>query len=150
MATKSDLVDAFLTICSALDDGDLLALSTSRSADEAAARETALARARATARRLRRIDELERMQSALLRWADAGGAYSGVYAPVSPVHDLLLADLRHQALPALSDAGIALLLGEALDADARRVLLAPWSGVHQARRDRPRPRRARRRATAAG
>ncbi len=150
MATHGDPVDAFLDACSALDDGALLALSASRPPDEAAARETALAQVRATAQRLRRQDELERMQSALLRWADAGGAYSGVYAPVSPVHDLFLADLRHQALPALGDAGLAFLLGDTLDATTRRVLLAPWNRVYQERGDHPRRRRARRPPTEAG
>jgi hypothetical protein len=73
--------------------------------------------------------EYDRLVGELVRWAGTDGARSGVYTFTSPSRDLLLADARAQAVPALADAALALLLGPELDPVSAEVLVAAWSSV---------------------
>jgi hypothetical protein len=71
----------------------------------------------------------ERIGDQIVRWSAVGGARSSVHAPMSPPSDIMLADLRRQAVPALLDAAMALLLSDALDPASRQPFLARWQFV---------------------
>jgi hypothetical protein len=118
-----------LIVASELDSGALLMLGAEPSPTEAAEHARARAAARAGVARRGLSSELERVGAEIVRWSGVGGAGSGVYAPVSAPGDLLLADLRRQALPALLDAAMALALGDALDPASRETLLVRWQLV---------------------
>ena len=120
---------SLLRAASELDQGALLELGAEPSLAQAAERERARAAARDAVARLGLSAELERVGAEIMRWSEAGGARSGVYAMVSPPGDLLLADLRRQAVPALLDAAMALLLAEHPDQASREALLARWQQV---------------------
>jgi hypothetical protein len=78
------------------------------------------------AARLGVSDELQRLQGHIVQWTGASGARSGLWTGGSPGRDLMLADLRRQAAPALMDAATAVVLGNALEERYREALLAPW------------------------
>lgn len=134
MTNEAVALEALWEALAELDRGELLLLGATRSANEEAARNAAWSTARSAAARLARTDELARLEADIVRWADTGGARSGVYAFASPAGDLLLADLRRQAIPAVFDAAAALLLGDALDDTSRRMLLTPWRRLKGRRR----------------
>lgn len=113
----------------ALDQGELLALAGVADGEDPADRARAWAAVREAGARLGLTTELERIEGEITRWSTADGARSGFYTMGSPVGDLLLADLRTLAVPVLVGAAAALLLGDALDPEARDLLLAPWEAV---------------------
>jgi hypothetical protein len=122
-------LDAFIETASGLESGALLELGVEPSSAEAAelARARTAARTAAGAQGLAR--DFERVGDEIMRWSSAGGALSGVYSFASPPGDIMLADLRGQAIPALLDAALALLLHDSLDPNSSRALLARWQGV---------------------
>jgi hypothetical protein len=119
----------FLRTMSGLDQGGLLELGAEPSPAEAADREAARTAAREAVARRGLGRELEDVAAEILRWSTVGGAGSGVYSFASAPGDLLLADLRRQAVPALMDVAVAFVLGDALDPSTRETLLARWQGV---------------------
>lgn len=117
---------AFLQALPELDRGELLGLSAAYAAGSVQDREAARAAVRATVDRAACGPALAGVEREILHWAETQGARSGAYTFASPAGDLLLADLRKQALPALLDAAAVIALGDALDAASGRVLMAPW------------------------
>ncbi len=124
--SMNDELVAFLQTLPELDRGELLALSAAYRSSDAQDRDAARAVVREVVDRLRCAPTLDSVEQEILHWAETEGAGSGVYAFATPGGDLLLADLRKQAAPALLDAAAVLVVGNALDAVSRRVLLAPW------------------------
>jgi hypothetical protein len=114
---------ALFSAASELDRGALLDLGAEPSPAQAAERERRAAARDAVARQ-RLSHELERVGAEIVPWSGVGGAGSGVWALVSPPADLRVADLCRQAVPALLDAAMALLLADALDQTSRGALLA--------------------------
>jgi hypothetical protein len=88
--------------------------------------------ARRLASRLGLRESLLRAEGEIVQWTGAAGARSGVWTAGSPARDLMLADLRRQAAPALMDAATALILGDALEARYPDALLAAWQRVADA------------------
>jgi hypothetical protein len=119
-------LDSFLDMIPDLSQTALLAVSAAYASGNAEAREVARARATEIARRSDLEDELERLQGSIAQWASAEHSRSGVYTGQF-LRDPMLTDLRLQAMPALIDAAAVLLLGDALDDEARVTLLAPIS-----------------------
>jgi hypothetical protein len=115
----------FLESLSRLDVGQLLAIATAhreQGSDLNAARDLARRRLLESGR----ADEYERLIGDIVQWSGADGARSGIYTFASPIRDMVLADARAQAVPALADAALSLFLGDEVDAPARQMLLAAW------------------------
>ena len=67
--------------------------------------------------------ELERLEGSIIQWANADITRTATFVGVRP--DLVLVDIRVQAVPPLIDAAVALLLDDALGEDDRALLLDP-------------------------
>lgn len=127
--TGTTELTAFLTELPDLAPSELLRLAaTQRSADHSAL-DRAHASARMVADRIGSAAQLADLQDKIIHWAEAQGAASGAGAGVATGAPLLLADARRQAVPALVDAGTALLLGDALDSTSRGVLTRAWGSL---------------------
>ena len=128
------VLDAFMVKLPSLNVPQLLSIAT-----EHQAQRSDLDAARARARQLLvesgRVDEFDRLIGQLIQWSGADGARSGVYTFTSPSRDLVLADVRARAVPALADAVLALLLETDLGRDTKEALLAAWN-VARGGRDR--------------
>jgi hypothetical protein len=125
-ARKIDL-EEFLRILPHLEAADLMAMSAAYEHADAEAREAARRAASAISKDRRLRDELGRLQGSIIQWAGSDISRSGAFTMADVRPDQMLGDLRVQAVPPLLDAATALLLGEALDAQARQALLGPWS-----------------------
>ncbi len=129
-AAPNPALDTFLAELPGLGPSELMMLSADPPGGAAMALEQARGRARRVAAAAHRSGELDRLRAAIVTWSGANGAASGVYAPVSPPSDLLLADLRTQAMQAILDAAAAIALAGLLDDETRRVLGERWTAVH--------------------
>jgi hypothetical protein len=127
---KGDLdLDRFLEMVPDLSQEELLGVSAAYANGDPESREVARERVVETARRLDLVDELQRLEGSIAQWAGSEHSRSGVYTGQF-LREPMLADLRLQAMSALIDAASVLLLGDALDEEARVILLAPlWSAV---------------------
>ena len=117
-------LESFLGMLPHLSRQELLAISAAHGDVNAEARETARVRVAETARKRGVMDELDRLQGSIIQWASADIAQSSRFT-MANTYDSVLADLRMQAVPALVDVAAALVLGSALDAEDREVLLRP-------------------------
>jgi hypothetical protein len=120
-------LETFLDMLPHLEPADLMAVSAAYQQADAAERDAARAAAAAAAKKSRRGDELNRLQGSIIQWAGSDIPQSGPFTFANPFRpDQMLGELRVQAVPALLDAATVLLLGHALDEEARDTLLRPW------------------------
>ena len=120
-------IDEFMRILPHLDSGELMAISAAYHDADADARVAARTAASAAARKRNLMDELGRVQGSIIQWAGSDISRSGAFTFADVRPDQMLGDIRVQAVPPLLDAATALLLGDALDRDARDALLEPWA-----------------------
>lgn len=120
-------LEEFLRILPHLEASDLMAISAAYQHADAHVRDAARRAASAVARERGLRDELGRLQGSIIQWAGSDISRSGAFTFAEVRPDQMLGDLRVQAVPPLLDAATALLLGVALDAQARDALLGPWS-----------------------
>ncbi len=110
-----------------LDRGELLALAGAQKNEQAARRAAWRAVEDAAASRDGGRD-LDRLRDEVAGWATRLGAIVGDEAG-SGLVDLMLADVRRAAAPAVLDAAAALLYRDDLSEPDRAVLLAAWRSV---------------------
>jgi hypothetical protein len=126
---SDDELDALLAELPSLEIGALLELAAAHGSIEPGELESARTELRATATRLHRRDEVDRLRQDIARWA-AGASESRRWLGETSMGDLQLADVRRAAVPAAVDAATALLVGRALDEATRELLLGPWRRIH--------------------
>jgi hypothetical protein len=112
-----------------LQDGDLLFLRSAWEGQPGLEREKAWEAVKDALAASGRAREAEDLEVGLVRWAGAAGQVVGYATWIDPSGHLMERDLRRQALPALRDAGNALLLGDVLSPDAFAVLIGPWQAL---------------------
>ncbi len=110
-----------------LDRGELFALAGAHHVRDAA-REEAWKSVREVVATDRVEQDLDRLRSEIGAWATHLGSITGQEAGTG-TSELLLADARRAAAPAVLDAAVALLLGSRLPERDRTVLLRPWRRV---------------------
>lgn len=110
-----------------LDRGELLALAGAHHAKDPA-REDAWRAVHEVVAADHVERELDRLRSEIGAWATHLGSITGQEAG-SGMSDLLMADARHAAGPAVLDAAVAFLLGPGLPERDRTALLRPWERV---------------------
>ena len=118
-------VEEFTRLLPKLNAADLMAISAAYQSADGEARAAARTAASGVARQRGLLDELHRLQGSIIQWAgsDIPRSAAFTFADVRP--DLLLGDVRVEAVPALLDAATALLLGDALRPDERASLIEP-------------------------
>lgn len=119
----------FLRILPHLEAADLMSISATYQQADAEARETARGAASAAARKRRLMDELGELQGSIIQWASSDMPQSAAFAFLEVRPNQVLSDVRRQAVPPLLDTATALLLGDALEANARDTLLEPWTSA---------------------
>jgi hypothetical protein len=123
-------LEEFLRILPHLDVAELLEMGATYRATDEAAREAARAEASARAKQRGLDDEVRRVQGSIIQWANSDITrsqtltFENVRASSS-----MLGDVRQENVPPLLDAAMALVLGEALDATSRDLLLAPLAST---------------------
>lgn len=115
----------FMNLLPYLEAAELMAVSAAYQQADATARAGARGAASAAARTGGLIDELTRLHSSIIQWAGADVSPTSAFTMEGLRTNPMLGDVRVQAVPALLDAATALLLQDALSADARAVLLEP-------------------------
>jgi len=123
MAEVADLLDRLPY----LDRGDLLALAGAQHTRDLA-RRAAWQAIEAAAAAQDGGRDLDRLRSEVGAWATRLGAIVGDEAGTG-LADLMLADVRRAAAPAVLDAAAALMFGDDLPDPDRATLLAPWLSV---------------------
>lgn len=122
-------LERFLREVPMLDAHQLLAICA---AHEHVGRE-ATERAREAAADLARaegvLEELQALQGTIIQWAAARLAPSSRFTGERPLDLPLLADIRHQARPALLDAATGLFLADRLASADRDALVGPVESV---------------------
>jgi hypothetical protein len=113
------VLDRLLAALPDLDRAQLMEIAATWASRNDAATTAALSRAREHARSFGREDDLKRSEDAIGHWATTPAL------PVGSAQEVLVADLRRGAAPALVAASAA-LLGEPLDPHDRDLLLAAW------------------------
>jgi hypothetical protein len=127
--SRSEQTEKLVRVLTGLDEAHLMAISSQYRSGDDDKRQAARISANAAASDLGLAGELDRSRDAILHWSFANGSRSGAYAFASIPGEVLLADLRGQAAPALLDAALALLLDGSLDVSAAETLLEPWDAV---------------------
>lgn len=127
--TGTTELTAFLAELPDLAPSELLRLAATQQSADRSARDRAHASARMVADRNGSTAQLVDLQDKIIHWAEVHGAASGAGAGVAMVAPFLLVEARRQAVPALVDAGTALLLGDALDSTSRGVLTRAWGSL---------------------
>ena len=117
---------AFLDGLSSLDVSQLLGIAAVHRGQDATSLESARSHARRAVGSLGRRDDVDRLTGQIVQWAGADGARSGVQTFTSPSRDLVLADARAQAAPALLDAAVGLLVEASLDPESAEALTVAW------------------------
>lgn len=112
-------VDGLLAALPDLHRGQLTEIAATWASADNVATTAALARARDHARSAGREEDLRHGEDAIGHWATTPAL------PIGSAQDVLVADLRRGAAPALTAAAAA-LLGEPLDPHDRDLLLAAW------------------------
>lgn len=121
-----DSLDAFFDAASKLSVGTLMRLAAAHQAQEIDQLSDARAQAMELAERLGMESDADRLVGAITQWASASAPTRGQYTYAGPTRDILLADARLRATPALIDAGLAALLAEDLDPDDAAILRTAW------------------------
>ena len=119
MDASRTAVDGLVAALPGLDRGRLMVIVATWASMDTVATTAALARARDHARSAGRDDDLRHSEDAIGHWATTPAL------PIGSAQDVLVADLRREAAPALTAAAAA-LLGEPLDPHDRDLLLAAW------------------------
>ncbi len=117
-------VDALLTRARQLDPAGLLHLAAGGSSP--AALDAVRRRAGELIRRRGMAAELDGADGQIVAWCFADVPRATASQAWGLPGQELVADLRQQAAPAIRDAVMATILGPALDADDRDLLLAQW------------------------
>lgn len=120
-------LDALFDRLPGLDRGELFALAGAHGSRDAA-REDAWTAARKVVTDDHLERALDRLRSEVGAWATHLGSITGQEAG-SGLSDLLMADARRAAAPAVLDAAVALLLGDRLPERDSEALLRPWNRV---------------------
>jgi len=126
--------DEFLAAVSDLTLTQLLAISAEHRAQRGPGLDEARAKAGQLADELGRRDEIDRIIGQIAQWAGAAASASASYAWSPPTRDQLLADAQTQAVPAIIDAALAVMLADHLDASAADVLSSGWRASDIGRR----------------
>jgi hypothetical protein len=121
-------VDRLLAALPDLNRGQLMEIAATWASEDDAATMIALARARDHARSSGREEDLKNSEDAIGHWATTPAL------PIGSAQDVLVADLRRGAAPALAAAAAALLAGDSLDRHDRDLLLAAWRNHSAGRR----------------
>jgi hypothetical protein len=119
MDASRTAVDGLVAALPDLDRGQLMNIVATWASVDSVATTDALARARDHARSAGLEEDLRQGEDAIGHWATTPAL------PIGSAQDVLIADLRRAAAPALSAAAAA-LLGEPLDPHDRDLLLAAW------------------------
>lgn len=113
-----------------LAEDDALYLRAAWDGGNPAERTRAWQRAKSAVAVTQRTDVLERLKAELTNWANARFQPRGhMVEPVRMTGGLSHDDVRRDALPPLLDAGVALLVRDALDPDSFEALMAPWHAL---------------------
>lgn len=127
-ASLAEKVDVLLDRLGRLTDDEVELLAGAWQEEDGAARRRAWTAAKPVIERARLGRLLERARSAVGRWATAGRAdYHGVSGMLGQPGDQ--AHVRMSAAPAVLDAVVAILAGDALDEQQQLALSRPWSSV---------------------
>jgi hypothetical protein len=126
-ADRSDLV-AFLDAAAHLDREQTRVLAAAWRSGDANSRRAAWAEVRRAANRTGRSGELDDLRREIELWGRAAGGSPWTWEWAT-MTDIDRSDVRRAAMPALTDAAAALLLGDALSPAAKDVLLAPWEAA---------------------
>jgi hypothetical protein len=122
-------LEEFLRMLPFLDVGELMAISAAYRDGSAEARELARASAAAVAKRRGLTEELTRIQSSIVQWATSDMSRSSQYTMERLGTNLMLGDIRMEALAPLLDAATALLLNRSLTDEERELLLEPLTAA---------------------
>lgn len=118
-------LDELLGLLPELDTARLLSISAAYRTADPEQRDASREAARRVAAKRHKDDALDELRGSIAQWAAADLPRPGVVIVTGFADDLVLADLRQQAMPALLDAATVLLLGRALGKTHRDVLLGP-------------------------
>ncbi|HWH36235.1 MAG TPA: hypothetical protein VNT28_00480 [Candidatus Limnocylindrales bacterium] len=126
--SAEDQLDLLLDELDLLTEDDIPLLVEAWQREDDAARRRAWSRAKAEIDRRRLGGALDRARSEVGRWAAAGRSdYHGIGGLMGmPTRE---AQERAQAAPAILDAVVALLAGQALDDEEHAILAAPWQAL---------------------
>ena len=117
----------FLQLLPELGAAELLAISAAYQNTDRDVQEATREIAKKVARR-RGVDrELAKLEGSIIQWATSDIPRAATFVGVRP--DLVLEDVRVQAVPPLVDAATALLLDRELTEEQREVLLGPVSSA---------------------
>jgi hypothetical protein len=130
-------VDRVFTALGKMSDSELLAMSGVWTGGDAALRETAWAKVRATLKRDGRAKVLEESRERVARWVnDTGITWAGAYnRSIVVPSGVDQGNLRKNAVPAALDAIVAMLFDDVLDDEERDELLEPLRRVTEPRND---------------
>jgi len=131
----STRVDHVFGALSQMTDADLMTMSGAWTGEDAALRELAWTKVRATAKRDPRSKVLVESRDRLARWVnDVGITWAGAYerSIVVPV-GVDQGNLRRNPVPPILDAVVATLFDDALTDEERDVLLEPLRRVTEPR-----------------
>ena len=120
-------IEEFLELLPQLGPAKLLAISAGYEHADHARRDTARKAAVLAAKRRGLGGELERLEGTIIQWANSSITRTATFVGVRP--DLVLADIRMQAVAPLVDAAAALLLDDALSDANRAPLLEPLTAA---------------------
>ena len=129
MRQDIDLAE-FLRILPHLETGELLAIGAAYHDADEAEREAARTEASAVAKRAGLDDEIRQVQGSIIQWAvsDITRSQTMTFENVR-ASSSMLGDVRQDNVPPLLDAATALVLGDALDARSRELLLSPFAST---------------------
>lgn len=116
----------FLAAVSDLTLPQLLTISAVHRSQQGPALDEARDQARQLAEELGRRDDIDRIVGQIAQWAGAAASASASYAWAPPTRDQLLTDAQTQAVPAIIDAALAMVLADHLDASAADILSSGW------------------------
>lgn len=122
-------LDEFMRVLPHLEAADLMAISAAYAQADPEARGAAREAATAVAKRSGLMDELGRLQGAIIQWAGSDISQSSAFTLEALQTNPMLGDIRIQAVPPLLDAATALLMGSALPDQHREPLLEPVSAA---------------------
>ena len=124
-----DSLDEFFDAASKLSVGTLMRLTAAHQAQNGDSLKEARDRALKVAERRGMGSDADRLVGAITQWGASSAPTRGQYTYAGPTRDLLLADARLAAMPALIDAGLAALLAQHLDADNAAMLRTAWEAA---------------------
>jgi hypothetical protein len=132
---SSELADAgqgaiedFFRSLDSLNEGQILGLAAAWEDREKSPYQDAVAQALVCAEESGLTAQLEKARAAVVQWATC--IASDRWAPGTALPDARLSlQVRRQAMVALADAAVAIVLGDRLDDASREILLNPWLGA---------------------